>query len=163
MVIIIGVSQKNCHYIVARDATMQCSYWIFDDNFISHLKCNYLITIFCYFSESIVLVQKPDNISFTVLHQLNILTPWNRVLLEKLAGSQAVKKLPAFYGTRRFITSFTSAHHLSFFWARSIQSMPPHLTFWRSILILSSHLRLGLQSCVSPSDFPAKTLYTPLL
>jgi len=41
-----------------------------------------------------------------------LLTPWRRVLLEKLTGSQLVKKFPAFYGTRRFITAFTSAGHL---------------------------------------------------
>ena len=35
-----------------------------------------------------------------------LLTPWCRVLLEKLAGLQLVKKFPAFYGTRRFITVF---------------------------------------------------------
>jgi len=28
-----------------------------------------------------------------------LLTPWNRVLLEKLNGFQLVKKFPAFYGT----------------------------------------------------------------
>jgi len=42
-----------------------------------------------------------------------LLTPWSRVLLEKLTGSQLVKKFPAFYGTRRFFTAFRSAHHLS--------------------------------------------------
>ena len=42
-----------------------------------------------------------------------LLTPWDRVLLEKLTGFQLVKKFPAFYGTRRFITAFTSARHLS--------------------------------------------------
>jgi hypothetical protein len=31
-----------------------------------------------------------------------LLTPWCRVLLEKLTGLQLVKKFPAFYGTRRF-------------------------------------------------------------
>ena len=36
-----------------------------------------------------------------------LLTPWSRVLLEKPIGSQLVKKFPAFYGTRRFITAFT--------------------------------------------------------
>jgi hypothetical protein len=41
------------------------------------------------------------------------LTPWSRILLEKLTGFQLVKKFPAFYGTRRFITAFASAHHLS--------------------------------------------------
>ena len=53
---------------------------------------------------------------------------WNRVLLAKLTGSQLVKKFHAFYGTWRFIFAFTSAHHLSLSWARSIQSMPPHPT-----------------------------------
>jgi hypothetical protein len=28
-----------------------------------------------------------------------LLTPWSRVLLEKLTGRQLVKKFPAFYGT----------------------------------------------------------------
>ena len=42
-----------------------------------------------------------------------LLTPWSRVLLEKLTGLQLVKKFPAFYGTRRFVTSFTSERHLS--------------------------------------------------
>jgi len=32
-------------------------------------------------------------------------------------------------------------------------------TSWRSILILSFHLHLGLPSCVFPSDFPTKALY----
>jgi len=40
---------------------------------------------------------------------------------------------------------------------------PPHLTSWRSILILSSHLRLGLPTCLFHSGFTTKTLYTPLL
>ena len=39
----------------------------------------------------------------------------------------------------------------------------PHPTSWRSILILSSHLRLGLPSSLFPSDFPTRNLYIPLL
>jgi hypothetical protein len=34
-------------------------------------------------------------------------------VLEKLTGLQLVKKLAAFYGTKRFITAFTSVRHLS--------------------------------------------------
>jgi hypothetical protein len=33
------------------------------------------------------------------------------VLLEKLIVSQVVEKLPAFYGTRKFITAFTTARY----------------------------------------------------
>jgi hypothetical protein len=42
-----------------------------------------------------------------------LLTPWSRVPLEKLTDLQLVKKFPAFYGTRRFLTALTSARHLS--------------------------------------------------
>jgi hypothetical protein len=44
-----------------------------------------------------------------------VLLPWldTGKLLEKLTGSQLVKKFPTFYGTRRFLTAFTSARHLS--------------------------------------------------
>jgi hypothetical protein len=66
-----------------------------------------------------------------------------RVLLEKLTGFHLVKKFPAFFGTRRFITIFKSAPLLPLFWARLIQSLPPHPTLWRSILILSSRLTPG--------------------
>ena len=44
---------------------------------------------------------------------LNLLTSWSRVLLEKLTGSQLVKKFPTFYGTGWFITAFTSGRQLS--------------------------------------------------
>jgi hypothetical protein len=38
-----------------------------------------------------------------------------RILLEKLTVPQLVKKFSAFYGTRMFITVFTTARHLSLF------------------------------------------------
>jgi len=40
-------------------------------------------------------------------------TSCSSVLLEKITGSQLVKKFPTFYVTRRFIAAFTRAHHLS--------------------------------------------------
>ena len=73
-----------------------------------------------------------------------LLTPWSRVLLEKLTGSAASQEVPRIFGTRRFITVLTSARHLSLSWANSIQSPQPPPTSWRSVLILSSHLCLGL-------------------
>ena len=83
-------------------------------------------------------------------------SPWEA---NRFSASQ---EIPAFYGTRRFITSFTSARQLSRSWISSIQSVRPHSTSWRSILISSSHLRLGLPSGLFPSGFPTKILYAPL-
>ena len=87
-----------------------------------------------------------------------LLTPWCRVLLEKLTGLQLVKKFPAFYGTRRFITAFRIFRHPSLSWASPIQTTCPQPTSWRSILILSTHLRLCLPSGLFPSGFPTRTL-----
>jgi hypothetical protein len=70
-----------------------------------------------------------------------------------LTGLQLVKKFPAFHGTRRFITAFTSARHLSLSWASSIQSIPLQPSSWKSILMLSSDLRLGLPSGLSSVTF----------
>ena len=97
-----------------------------------------------------------------VFHCIYLLTPWCRVVLEKLTGLKLVKKFPAFHGTRRFITALTRIHHLSLSWASPIQSIYPHPTSWRSILILSTHLCLALPSVLFPSSFPTKTLYTSL-
>ena len=54
-----------------------------------------------------------------------LLTPWSRVLLEKLPGSAASQEIPPIFGTRRFLTVLTSACHLSLSWANSIQSPLP--------------------------------------
>jgi hypothetical protein len=91
-------------------------------------------------------------LTYLLTHSLtHSLTPWSRVLLERLTGLQLVKKFPAFYGTRKFITAFTSARYLSLSLASSIQPTPPHRTSWRSALLLSSNLRLGLLSHLFPS------------
>ena len=80
---------------------------------------------------------------------------------EKLTGLQLVKKLPAFHGTRRFINALRSVRNLFLSWASPIQSIYTHPTSWRSVIILSVHLRLGPPSGLLPSGFPTKTLYTP--
>ena len=41
-----------------------------------------------------------------------LLTPWSRVLLEKLTDSAASQEIPLIFGTRMFFTVFTSARHM---------------------------------------------------
>jgi len=65
----------------------------------------------------------------------NSLTPWSRVLFEKLTVTQLVKKVPTFYGIWKFITVFLTTHHLTLSWARWIQSTPSHPISLRPILV----------------------------
>jgi len=46
-------------------------------------------------------------------NSLHLLTPWSRVLLEKLTGSAASQEITRIFGIRRFLTILTSAHLLS--------------------------------------------------
>ena len=134
-------------------------------NYLLTHVLNYLLT--CFFFLNYLLVSYLLNYLLVLNYLLTcffltylltyLLTPWSRVL-EKLTGSQPVMKFPTFYGSRRFITAFTSSPHVSLSWASSIQSIPPHThpTSWRSILTLSSHLRLGLPRGLFHSGWPPK-------
>jgi len=57
------------------------------------------------------------------------------------------------------ITVFVRARHTTSFWATWIQSTSTHSIPFRSILILSSHLRHDFSSGLFPSVFPIKTIY----
>ena len=69
--------------------------------------------MFTGFSVSSGVTAREQLEEFVKLGLTYLLAPWCRVLLEKLTGLQLVKKFPLFYGTRMFITAFTSARHLS--------------------------------------------------
>ena len=100
-------------------------------------------------------------VSLTCVNSISHMSPWSRVLPEKQERSKLLKIFPAYYGTQRFITVFTRASP----YPEPDQSSPCplHPTSRRSILILSSHLCLGLPSGLLPSGFPIKALYASLL
>jgi hypothetical protein len=85
---------------------------------------------------------------FTVQCEKYELTQWSRGLPEKLTGSELIKKFPAFYGTRRFITAFTRARHLSVFYRR-ISSVPRPLCMIRNMF---KFLRWGAVSTFPKSQ-----------
>jgi hypothetical protein len=63
--------------------------------------------------EIVLLILFTYSLTHSLTH-LRTYSPRSRVLLEKLIISQQVKKFPAFYGTQRFITAFTSARVRNF-------------------------------------------------
>ena len=85
-----------------------------------------------------------------------LLTSWSKVLLEKLTGSAASQEISRSLWNPK-------VHHRIHKCPPSVpilsQLHPP--TSRRSILILSSHLRLGLPNGLFPSGFPSRTPCTP--
>ena len=97
--------------------------------------------------------------TFLPAHVTTIQTPCRRVFHAKLKVPHLVTKFPALFGTSRFISTFTTPRHPFLTWFRSIQSMPPQSTAWRSLLILlisMSHLCQCLPSRLFTSGFPIK-------
>ena len=90
------------------------------------------------------------------------ITPRSRSLPEKLTGPQLVEEFPSFYRTRGCINHIHTSQPLVPVLSQIDPTRVSQRTSWKSILILSSHLRLDLSSCVLPSCFPTKTLYAPL-
>jgi hypothetical protein len=69
---------------------------------------------------------------------------------------QPLKTLPSFYGTQRFITTFTRACH----YPEPDQSRPRHpILSVQHPAILSTHLHLCLPSGLFPFGFPTNSLY----
>jgi hypothetical protein len=101
------------------------------------------------------------------------LTTWSRVILEQPTVTQLVRKFPTIYETRRFITVFTRSRH----WFLSPEtdaasSHPPTLHPYLFVLILSSHIFVGLPRgllpfrfcnqnivCISPHSHPCYMLH----
>ena len=129
---------------------------------------SFIILIYAYFWTSVILVHHAhakEQITYLLTYLLTCLLTYSRKQSPSWETniSSANQEIPRNYGTWRSITAFTRASHLSLSWSSSIQSVLPQPTSWRSILILSSQLRLGLPSVLFPSGFPTRTLHTPLL
>ena len=58
-------------------------------------------------------------------------------------------------------TGITECLYSSISWAIWLQTTPLHLTYFRSTQLLSSHLRLGLESVFFPLEFPPENLHSP--
>jgi len=120
--------------------------------------------LYVYLAEFIECIGLTYLRSYLLIYLLTyLLTSWSRVLSEKLTCFNLVKKFSAFYGTRNFITSFTLARHLSLSWSISIQSIPPHPTSWRSILVLHSHLSWVSHAVSFPQVSQPNFVYVSLL
>jgi membrane-bound metal-dependent hydrolase YbcI (DUF457 family) len=68
---------------------------------------------------------------------------------------QLVKYL-ALFGTRGFTAALTTGHYLHLSCATRIQSKPSQPISLRTILILSSHLRVGRQNSIKHQQFKKK-------
>jgi hypothetical protein len=75
---------------------------------------------------------------------------------EATSASRAVSKI---FETWRFLTTYTTARHLSLSRFSCILSTPSYPIYWRYVLILTSQLRLCLSSGFIPSGFLNKILY----
>ena len=107
-------------------------------------------------SSQLIAFSYGEKLNFTqILH-----APWSRGLLEKLTSFRLIKKFPAFLGTEGSLPHSQVPANCPY--PEPAQSSShPHISLpGRSILILSSHLRLGFPSGLLTSVFPTKTLYT---
>ena len=84
------------------------------------------------------------------------------MLLEKLTGLHLVKNIPRILWNQKVHYRIQKCPPPVFTWARSILSIPPHSTSWRSTLILFYLLPAWVFSLVSFTQVsPTKTLYAP--
>ena len=90
--------------------TLHISHITFDD--ISRIHAtDHLKSHTASFMRTFISARTPAVTNHIILTYL--LTPWSRVLLEKLTGSAASQEIPRIFVTRRFLTVSTSVRHLS--------------------------------------------------
>jgi hypothetical protein len=92
---------------------------------------------------------------YWAINENTYLTLWRSVLF----AFAPLEDITAFYGTRRFISAFTRAHHLSLSWAKKKSCQYPYPISPRYILMLSTHQHLDLPSGLFSSGFRTNSLY----
>jgi hypothetical protein len=85
-----------CHVVVQLPQVRNCVYCRWYKLFKSSVCMEQYIKSFC---------------EVCLILGYHLLTPWSRVLLEKLTGFAASQEIPRIYGTQKFITVLTSACH----------------------------------------------------
>ena len=111
------------NYVLRSTSVLKCT-------FFRHMMASSLVDNFQFLSEtcclhvqvnlkSLLLFAVPYSYPevygrsfFLTNQQINEILPRRRDLFEKPKSPQLIKKFPIFYGTRSFITAFTSARHL---------------------------------------------------
>jgi hypothetical protein len=88
------------------------------------------------------------------------LIPRSRIRPGKITGPWLVKKSLLFYGTWKFITTFSRIRHLSISWTTSIQSMSPSHLSKIHVNIILPFMPGSFKCFFLLSGFPNQTLYT---
>ena len=113
-----------------------------------------LVMVFYYYTDAMFrpwqwAIFRLQGIYLRILLLTYLLTAWCSVLLEKQTVFADSQDIPHISRNPKVHYRTHKRPPLSLSWASPIQSIYPHPTSWRSILILSTHLRLGL-----PIQFP---------
>jgi hypothetical protein len=71
---------------------------------------------------------------------LLLTSPWSGVLLEKLTNAQLLRKFPALYGTRMFITAFTCPSHEHYYYYYYYYYYYCHIVFFLPLFCCQHYL-----------------------
>lgn len=136
----------------------------------SHLSlclnvCEKLVHLCLILSMPVILIQFYDFWINTKTHRnansvpAKRLTPYSRVLYEKLTVREIVKKFISLCRTVRFIFNQTKIFNSLYPEPRDFIHASPSYSL-RSISVLPYHIHLGPQSGFFPSGFPTRTMQT---